>query len=175
MLPMSNPPLTRSRPATWAEVRTHGRVMRYRQSGSGPAVLLLRQSDRSNRLWPELRAALHGDFRLLEPDIPGDTDDVARWIADFLEGLGLSGVSVIATDAFCIPALELALLGADQVARAVLVPDGLTGETGLDGTLTASIHAATVALLVVRAGAPAEDAVPLVTGFLAGQGSAVAG
>src|SRR5690242_7924789 len=107
MRPMPNPPLTRSRTATWAEVRTRGRVMRYRRSGSGPAILLLSQSDRPNRLWPELRAALHGDFRLLEPDIPGDTDDVARWIADFLEGLGLSGVSVIATDAFCIPALEL--------------------------------------------------------------------
>jgi len=37
----------------WAEVRAHDRVVRYRRSGAGPAVVLL-QPAAPTPLWPEL-------------------------------------------------------------------------------------------------------------------------
>jgi hypothetical protein len=75
---------------------------------------------------------------------------------------------VVAADPFCIPALELALLDADQVARVVLVPGGEAGETGLDGALATTTRASSISLLVVRRGLSASDALPIVTRFLDG-------
>ena len=164
-------------PGCWAEVRANDQVMRYHRSGSGRAVLvLLRAADAPEPLWPELAGALATHFRLIVPDVPRG-GDVAAWLASFLEGLGAAGVAVVAVDGFCVPAIELALLGAEQVARVVLVPggEGGGGEEGLDGALGMSARATAVPLLVVRRGLRAGDALPLVTRFLAGDGVAAAG
>jgi hypothetical protein len=144
--------------------------MRYRRSGSGRAVLVL-CAGCAEPLWPELAGALAARFRLIVPEVPRGAD-VAAWLAHFLEGLGAAGVTVVAADGFCLPALELALLGADQVARVVLVPgreDG-DGEAALDGVLGVALgtSAGAVPLLVVRRGLPAGEALPAVTRFLAG-------
>jgi pimeloyl-ACP methyl ester carboxylesterase len=157
--------------ATWAEVRAHDHVMRYRRSGAGQALLLLSPAESGDALWPELADALATGFRVIRPEIPDDGADVAAWLADFLEGLGVARVAVLACDGFCLPALELALLGADQVARLALVPGGRAGDTGLDGALAARAPGAAVPLLVARRGLPAAEALPLVRHFLAGHGA----
>lgn len=149
-------------------MRSRDRVTRYRRSGSGPAVLLLQSSEGGGAIWPELPRALEDSYRLIVPDPPPGGTDIAHWLADFLEGLGHSPVAVLASDDFCMPVLELALLGADHVTRVVLVPAGTATETGLEGTLATSIRDEAVALLVVRRGIPAAEALPLVTRFLGG-------
>ena len=153
---------------SWAEVRSHDRVTRYRRSGSGPAVLLLQASDEAGALWPELVRELEDHHRVVIPEAPPAGIDVAHWLADFLEGLGLASVAVLAAGEFCIPVLELALLGADGVTSVVLVPDGDAAETGLEGTLATTIRHESVALLVARRGLPASEAVPLVRRFFSG-------
>ena len=85
---------------TWAEVRAHEQVIRYRRSGIGQSIVLLRPSECPEGLWPELPDALAGRFRLIVPDLPPAGVDIAAWLSDFLEGLGIAGVTVIATHQF---------------------------------------------------------------------------
>jgi hypothetical protein len=143
-----------------AEVRAHNRVIRYRRTGVGRAVLLLHCPDYSEPLWPELIEALGAGFRLIVPDLPAPHADVVGWLGDFLEGLGMSSVRILAADRFCMPALELTLLDPDQVARVVLVL--------ASGSLETAMRQPTVPILVVRRSQPADDVLPLVTGFLGG-------
>jgi pimeloyl-ACP methyl ester carboxylesterase len=151
--------------------------MRYRRSGAGGVVLVLVSPDQPDSLWPELSAALAARFRVIVPELDAAGASAAVWLADFLEGLGFARVAVVAADAYCIPALELALLDADQLSRVVLVPGGDTAAraAGLDGALGASPPQAAVPLLVVRRGLAAAEALPLVTGFLAGDAPAAVG
>jgi pimeloyl-ACP methyl ester carboxylesterase len=170
-------------PAAFAEVRARDHVMRYRRSGAGRAVLVLcaggttaAGEGESLPLWPELPGALAAHFRIIVPEVPAGATaagDVAALLVDFLDGLGTCGVAVVATDRFCVAALELALLDADRIARVVLVPggggnSGGAGEaTALDGALATTARAARpVPLLVVRRATPAAEALPLVTRFL---------
>jgi hypothetical protein len=161
---MLNPPFT----ATLAEVRAHDQVMRYRRVGAGRPVVVLRAALDAAPLWPELDDSLAGAFRVITPEVPATGADVARWLGGFLEGVGLERAALVATDGFCLPALELALLGADQIERLVLVPAGYADETGLDGTLATSLAGVVVPLLVVRRGLPAAEALPLLMHFLDG-------
>jgi hypothetical protein len=172
---MPNPSATEHAPERWAEVRSHDQVMRYRRSGVGPSIVMLRSPEVPAALWPELADALAARFRLIVPEPPTAGTDVTHWLADFLEGLGIAGVSIVASEAFCIPALELALLGADQLVRVVLVPQAPADETGLEGTLLTSMGDAEVALLIVRRGVPASQALPLLMPFLAGETPAATG
>lgn len=80
---------------SWAEVRAHDRVMRYRRSGVGRAVLVLRSPEDPEPLWPELLEALGAGYRLIVPDPPPGDADVAGWLAGFLEGLGASNVRIL--------------------------------------------------------------------------------
>jgi pimeloyl-ACP methyl ester carboxylesterase len=151
---------------SFAEVRAHDQVMRYRRAGTGRPLLMLRSSLEPLPLWAELDEALVGAFRVLTPDVPSAGVDAAAWMRGFLEGVGLERVSIIADDSLCITALELVLLNADQVERMVLVPAGTASETGLDGTLATSLAGVAVPLLVVRRGLSASEAIPLVRQFL---------
>jgi hypothetical protein len=169
---MPNPSTLNAPAESWAEVRTHGQVVRYQRAGAGPAVVLLRAASSPDALWREVTDALARCHRLIVPEAPAANGDGAGWITDFLEGLGLADVALIATDPFCIPALELALLGSEQISRVVLVPTGEVGETGLAGSLAASGYEVPIGLLVVRRGLAADEAVPLVAGFLRGDGVA---
>jgi pimeloyl-ACP methyl ester carboxylesterase len=150
---------------TLAEVRAHDQVMRYRRAGAGRPLILLRSAG-AEPFWPELDADLASRFRVITPELPGDCDDLAAWVAAFLEGVGLDRVLLVAADSCCLAALELVLLNGCQVERLVLVPAGAAGETGLDGTLASTFATASVPLLVVRRGLPASDALPLLRQFL---------
>jgi hypothetical protein len=163
----SPPPQTAE---TWAEVRAHEHVMRYRRSGTGRAILLLHAGESPDQppFWPELLAVLDARFRVIAPQAPTPGMNVVGWLADFLEGLGLAGVAMLAANEFCTPAIELALLDADQIARVVLVPGGSGDTAGLSGSLATATRGTTVPLLVAHRSLPAEDAVPLVMRFLDG-------
>ena len=156
---------------TLAEVRAHDQVMRYRRAGAGRPLVVLRGVDDTDALWPELDAELVSRFRVVTPELPAECEDVAAWVADFLEGLGLDRVAVLAAEPCCLSALELALLHAGQVERLVLVPAGAVGETGLDGTLATTLAGVSVPLIVVRRGLPAAVALPLLRQFLSLDGS----
>jgi hypothetical protein len=149
-----------------AEVRAHDQVMRYRRAGVGRPLVVLRGPDDPAALWPELDAELVSRFRVFTPELPDDCDDVAAWVADFLEGVGLDRVALLAAEPCCLSALELALLDSCRVERLVLVPAGAAGETGLDGTLATTFAGVAVPLLVVRRGLAPDDALPLLRTFL---------
>lgn len=157
-----------------AEVRAHDQVMRYHRAGVGRPLVLLRTATVPDALWPELEEQLVARFRVFTPELPPDCEDVAGWVKDFLEGVGLDRVVVVAADPCCLSALELALLGAAQIERLVLVPGGLAGETGLDGTLATAYEGMSVPLLVVRRGLSAAEALPLLRQFLEYGGSTAA-
>ena len=154
-------------PEAWAEVRANDRVMRYRRAGTGRAIIVLYSAHDSGPPWPELVDALGQGFRLILPEPPDADADIAEWLADFLEGLGMSNIGIVAAGRFCVPTLELTLLGVDQVARIVLVPNGRRGEAGLGGALDTATAQAVVPLLVLRDGHRVEEILPLVTRFLA--------
>jgi hypothetical protein len=156
---------------SWAEVRARDQVMRYRRSGVGRAVLLFLIPDHREPLWPGLLEALGAGFRLIVPEPPAADADIAGWLADFLEGLGMSNVRILAADRFCLPALELALLEADQVARLVLLPEGTGGRGEVGATLETATRHMRVPLLVIRRGQPADEIVSLIKDFL-GDGAA---
>jgi pimeloyl-ACP methyl ester carboxylesterase len=161
----NQPPLTD--PAeTLAEVRAHDQVMRYRRAGAGRPLVVLRAASGPDALWPELDEALSTRYRVITPALPHGCDDVAAWMGDFLEGVGLDRVILVAAEPCCLAALELTLLNADQVDRLVLVPSGSVGETGLDGSLATTLAGVPVPLLVVRRGLPAREALPLLCQFL---------
>lgn len=156
---------------SWAEVRAHDQVMRYRRSGVGRALLLVLRSPHDTApLWPGLIESLRDRFRIVAPEAPAAESDAACWLGDFLEGLGASNVTILATGCFCIPVLELALQESDQISRIVLVPDGVGLEVGGvgRGRLETGTRHLPVPLLVVRRGQPAADILPVVTGFLSG-------
>ena len=157
---------------TLAEVRAHDLVMRYHRAGVGRPLVLLRAAAGPASIWPELDAQLVARYRVFTPELPAHCDDVAAWVKDFLEGVGLDRVLLVAADPCCLSALELALLAADQIERLVLVPGGIAGETGLDGTIAPAFTGVSVPLLVVRRGLPAADALPLIRQFLAHDGRA---
>jgi pimeloyl-ACP methyl ester carboxylesterase len=163
-----------SLPSTISEVRAHDQVMRYRRAGAGRPVIVLRGADDPDALWPELDAELVSRFRVVTPELPADCDDVAAWVADFLEGVGLDRVVVVAAEPCCLSALELALLGADQVERLILVPAGAAGETGLDGTLARTLASVSMPLIVVRRGLSAAVALPILRNFLQQNGPTAA-
>jgi pimeloyl-ACP methyl ester carboxylesterase len=152
--------------STLAEVRAHDQVMRYHRAGAGRPLVLVRAAADRDSIWPELDAHLVARFRVFTPELPPDCGDVAGWMKDFLEGVGLDRALLIATEPCCLAALELALLGPDQIERLVLVPGGLAGETGLDGTLATTLAGVPVPLLVVRRGLSAAEALPMLRNFL---------
>jgi hypothetical protein len=151
---------------TLAEVRAHDQVMRYRRAGAGRPLVVLRGAGEGDALWPALDAALVSRVRVITPERAGECDDVAAGVADFLEGVGLDRVVVLAAEPCCLSALELVLLDAFRVERLVLVPAGTAGEAGLDGTLATTIPGVAVPLLVVRRGLSSADALPLLRNFL---------
>lgn len=165
---MSNTPATApATPEPWAEVRASDRVMRYRRSGTGPTLLLLGADAESSPLSTELVAALGARFRVIIPDVPTPAG-VTEWVAEFLEGLGTCEVAILAANHLCMPAIELAFRGIEQIKRLVLIPDGEPDDSTSEGAITAAVGAPAIPVLIVRPGLGAAEALPLVTSFLAG-------
>jgi hypothetical protein len=152
---------------SWAEVRARDRVIRYRRSGNGRAVLVLDTANRSS-LWPALMHVLGSNFRVIIPEVPtGNANDEA-WLAEFLEGLGTMPVSLIAANDFCVPALDLVLRDVISISHLVLVPDGEADEPGREGAVATGAGPSSVPLLIARRGVDVIDALPTILRFLSG-------
>ena len=148
-------------------------VTRYVRRGVGPPVVVLRAGDGDADLWPELLETIAARCRLIVPEVPGAgagvvCPDFASWIRGFLDGVGLPPVALVAAGAFCVPALELALLDPDRLAGLVLVPCGGAEETGLTGALGTTPQSTPLSVLLVRRECPAPEALRLVGRFVAG-------
>jgi hypothetical protein len=150
---------------SWAEVRAHDQVVRYRRSGSGRSILLLCPDAAVDAPWPGLTMALARDFRVLTPAVPLDSQ-LMRGLTGFLEGLGTSRIAIVATGELCVAALELALLDRDRVARAVLVPGEGAGLEALRAAL-ATRSDLLVPLLMLPCGTAADSAIARIGAFLA--------
>lgn len=164
---MSNPPAAPVA-GTVAEVRARDTVMRYRRSGAGKPVVLLEAVGSPSALWPELTEQLAAHHRIIVPEISHDHASPTDCLAAFLEGLGVVGATVIASDPYCLATIELVLRDSDRIGRVVLVPDGHAMDPGLDGELATRAGATRVPLLIVRRGLSAGEAVPVVREFVAG-------
>ena len=141
--------------------------MRYRRSGAGRVVIVL--GPLGGEPWPGLGDALAARFRVIEPDIPARAD--LAWLASFLEGLGMRGLSVIAADPWCVPLLQVANDDVERFARVVLVPDG---DCDSAQSHRDAIAGSNVPLLVAPRSLPAADALIDVALFLDGQASRTA-
>jgi len=164
---MSTTLKTVSAPDTWGEVHAHERVVRYRHSGAGPAVLLLGVTlSPSGDLWPELPALLQSRFRVVIPQLPESMEDVARSLECLLDGVGASGIGLIAGGPYALPAVELAMGRSDFVSRLVLVGDGNVSDSS--PTESATTTALRVPLLVLSRRLSVSKAVELAVPFLRG-------
>ena len=144
--------------------------MRYRRIGTGRPLLLL-ESCSGATICPGLLEALAESHRLIVPELPSSDTHLAGWLADFLEGMGTSRMAVVAAEPLCVPAMELALLGTDQIARIVLVagPTPLKSDgRGLaePGLLEGATSRVSVPVLLVRCSQGADEVVALVREFL---------
>ena len=166
-LPAATPALTPS-PDRWAQVRVAERVTRYVRRGAGHPVLLLRAQGDDCPLWPALVDALAARCRVILPEAPEADVGFASWIRGFVDGVGCLPVTLIAAGEFSLPALELALLDVDRLARLVLMPCGDAEEAGLTGVLATRPRPRALPVLVVRRECPAAHAVALVERFVAG-------
>lgn len=165
---MPTAPSTTTPVESFAEVRAHDQVMRYRRCGTGRPLLVLRSGGVGDAIWRELDDRLPHSFRVLTPDTSTSSAHSAVWLRAFLEGIGVEQALVLATGDHCIAAIELALMDGDRVERLALVPAGEAHEPGLDGALATTVRGVTVPLLVVRRGVPALEALPPLMGFLEG-------
>jgi len=152
----------------WAEVRAHDRVVRYRRMGAGPAVLLVQPHSSLTPLWPEFLELIGRGSRLMIPDPPANDIEVEEWLGALLEGLGMRNVTVVATDGFCIAALERAMLSPEQVARVILISSGRGSESAVDGKLATPAQSAAVPFLVLRRDRPVSEILPMAESFLRG-------
>ena len=165
-MPNTTLPEAPSSAESWAEVRAHDRVMRYRRTGTGRPVVVLHSSDDGGDLWPELLETLSGSYRLIIPEAPPADADVARWLADFLEGLGTSSVRIVASGRLAMAALELALLEAVAIPRLVLVVEGPPAADAPRGFVRSGFGRASVPMLILRRGHDATDGVTAIADFL---------
>jgi pimeloyl-ACP methyl ester carboxylesterase len=93
------------------ELRLDGGVIRYREVGTGPALLFVRGILANGTLWRDVVARLSDRFRCIVPDLPlgghsspmlreadMSPSGVARMVAELMEGLDLRDVTLVGND-----------------------------------------------------------------------------
>jgi pimeloyl-ACP methyl ester carboxylesterase len=117
------------------EVRLAQGTIRYREAGSGEAIVLVHGLLNNSLLWGPMAEALAADFRVIAPDWPlgshtaplgGGADlrapALARLIADFLAALGLEDVTLVGNDTGGALCQLVAVDHPERLARLVLTP-----------------------------------------------------
>jgi pimeloyl-ACP methyl ester carboxylesterase len=114
-----------------------GARVAYRETGTGPALILLHSLGLSHREWEPVVDSLSARFRVVLPDLPlhGDSEDRPRhpyspdWLADVISGFCLEAAGSRCMVAGHDLGAELALLavssGRLSVSRLVLMPNRL--------------------------------------------------
>lgn len=108
-----------------------GRVLRYRQVGSGPALVLLHGWAMSSAVFGEALQNLSNEFCVLAPDLPGhgqstagkdySLDSLAYDLASWMEGLQLTDVRLLGWSLGGQIVLRLASLTKQRLSRLLLV------------------------------------------------------
>jgi len=93
------------------ELRVDGGVIRYREVGTGPAVVFVHGILVNGTLWRDVVARLSGRFRCIVPDLPlgghslpmlpeadMSPSGVARMVAELMERLDLRDVTLVGND-----------------------------------------------------------------------------
>lgn len=108
-----------------------GRVLRYRQVGSGPPLVLLHGWAMSSAVFGEALQNLNNEFSVLAPDLPGhgqstagkdySLGSLANDLASWMEGLQLTDVRLLGWSLGGQIALRLASLTKQRLSRLLLV------------------------------------------------------
>ena len=108
-----------------------GRVISYRQAGSGPPLVLLHGWAMSSAVFSEALQALSNEFCVFAPDLPGHgqssagvdygLNSLAGDLASWMEGLKLNGVCLLGWSLGGQIALRLAALATQRIRRLLLV------------------------------------------------------
>lgn len=114
-----------------------GARVAYRESGTGPPIVLLHSLGLSHREWEPIVSSLSGRFRVVLPDLPlhGDSEDRPRhpytpgWMTEVLAGfcaeVGGPRASVVGHDLGAELALRAVAYGQYEPARLVLMNNRL--------------------------------------------------
>lgn len=150
-----------------AEVRVGDHVTRYVKRGTGsPPIVVVSAGPTPQPAWAALIEALGAKHRMVFPEPPPTNGEFTGWVRGFVEGVGLSGVVVLAGGLAYDAAAELTVADAFTFRGVVLVPgdDGRdrSGQPA-DGTTASSPST----LVVVPEWAP-EEVVRQVEAFIAG-------
>lgn len=101
-----------------AEVRVGELTTRYRRSGSGRPVVVLQPPNDADASASRLEELLSDRCRVIVPEIPAGVTDVAAWLRDFLDALGIERATVVLPEQLGITALDLAPLDTGRNERA---------------------------------------------------------
>lgn len=106
------------------QVHVAGRVINYRRLGAGarPAILLSSEPPEGD-MWPSALSLLVLRYRLSAPVMQqGFESDFTALLRGFLDGVGAEAVTLVATGAWCGPALDFAAADQERVERLILIP-----------------------------------------------------
>lgn len=90
----------------------------YRRAGQGPSVLLLFAE--GNELGAQLFERLAARFRVIAPLLPSGVE-VASWLRELIEGLGLIRPAIVADEPFGVASLSLSMQEPDRVGAIVVL------------------------------------------------------
>lgn len=121
--------------ADFKEVTLPQGTIRYRDTGSGPAIVFVHGLLVNGTLWDGVVSRLEGEFRCIVPDLPLGSHrlplapgaertppGVARLIADFLAALDLESVTLVGNDTGGALCQLVCAHHPERVGRLVLTP-----------------------------------------------------
>src|SRR4051812_35656287 len=134
----------------WEEVPTADHGIRYARFGAefGTPVIMLLAGTTNSNVWPELFETLARSRPMYLPDLPDGELSFAPRMREFLDGLGLRKVTLVAPGGFCLPAIELARREPGRFAGLVLVPTSYGEERALSQVISITDVADVVRVLV---------------------------
>ncbi|UJR78169.1 Hypothetical protein I5071_1960 [Sandaracinus amylolyticus] len=101
-------------------LRTGTTETHYHRAGQGPPVLLLFADATADELGAQLFERLAACFRVIAPVRPAGVD-IASWLRDLIEGLGLIRPAIVADEPFVLASLALSTQEPDRVGAIVVI------------------------------------------------------
>ena len=152
--------------ATWdvgphAEVRVGEHVTRYVRRGTGPSVVLVGADADTDPVVLPLITTLAPNHRLIVPQTPS-ADDLATWLRGFIEGIGLSEITLIAGNQPASAAVDLVAVDDFTIGKLVV----LAGASNANGKHSSE------RILWVDPGWSTDDAVSRVARFITHESAA---
>ena len=124
--------------ATWrdgpcAEVRVGDHVIRYVRRGTGSSIVVVGGDSDANPGWRQLIQNLAASHRVIVTQPPPVDADVSSWLRGFIEGVGLTSVTLIAGGTVAEAATDVASADDFTVRKLILLP--VDGSTSIDESL----------------------------------------